>query len=124
MATEPTDQELVAEVRRGSQHAMASLYDRYARSMYSLALYMLRDARGAEDVVQDVFLTFWQHPESYVSERGPLGPWLLRVTRNRAIDILRRRGREQHPDEERVAALEERVVDPDPEPGEQVWSRE
>lgn len=102
---------------------MAILYDRYARAVYSLALHVLREQRAAEDVVQDAFLTFWQQPASYISERGAFGPWILRVARNRAIDLLRRGSREQFHDDERTTSFEERIADPDPDPSEQLWSR-
>jgi RNA polymerase sigma-70 factor (ECF subfamily) len=125
VTAEPTDHELIERVRRQDQQAMALLYDRYARAVYSLALHVLHEQRAAEDVVQDVFLTVWQRPQTYIAERGSFGPWVLRVTRNRAIDLLRRRGHELFPknDEERGSTFEDRIVDPDPDPGEQVWSR-
>lgn len=126
MAVEPSDQELIELVRQQQdQQAMAALYDRYARPVYSLALHILHEQRAAEDVVQDVFLTFWQRPSTYVDERGAFGPWILRVTRNRSIDLLRRRSRERFADDndDRGTTFEERIVDPEPEPSDQVWSR-
>lgn len=120
-----SDQELIEHIRRDrDQQAMAALYDRYSRPVYSLALHMLRDARGAEDVVQDVFLGFWQRPFTYIEARGSFGPWILRVTRNRSIDVIRKRSRERSPGSDEAAALfEERIVDPEPEPGEQIWTQ-
>lgn len=129
MVTEPSDQELIERVRLRDHAAMAVLYDRYARAVYSLALHMLREPRAAEDVTQDAFLTFWQHPASYVAERGAFGPWILRVTRNRAIDVLRRGSRErsmptmQYDSGDQATTFEERIVDPEPDPIEQIWSR-
>jgi RNA polymerase sigma-70 factor (ECF subfamily) len=52
---------------------------------------VLHDAARAEDLLQDVFFQLWTKPDAFVSSRGSLGAWLLVVTRNRAIDILRRR---------------------------------
>jgi RNA polymerase sigma-70 factor (ECF subfamily) len=125
VATDRSDQELIEQIRHDrDQRAMAALYDRYSRPVYSLAFHMLRDPRGAEDVVQDVFLGFWQRPFTYIESRGAFGPWILRVTRNRAIDVIRKRSRERSPGSDEAAALfEERIVDPDPEPGEQVWTQ-
>lgn len=124
MQPEPSDQDLIVRVREArDQEAMAALYDRYGRSVYALALSMLREPRAAEDVAQDVFVTFWQRPERYVAARGTFGPWILRVTRNRTIDVIRRRGREQYTDDEREPELAERLADPDPDLHDQVWSR-
>ena len=85
------DAQLLDRARRGDEQAMATLYDRYSRVVYSVALRVLRDPASAEDVLQDVFLGVWRKPETFVSARGSLGGWLAVVARNRAIDTLRRK---------------------------------
>ncbi|GBD20260.1 ECF RNA polymerase sigma factor SigK [bacterium HR28] len=93
--SEASDAELVARVRSRDRAALEVLYDRYARSVYSLALSILHDPGAAEEVTQELFLHVWQYPQLYDAARGPFGPWLLRSARNRAIDVLRRRTRER-----------------------------
>ncbi len=78
-------------VRRGDEHAMASLFDRYSKVIYSVALRVLRDPASAEDILQEVFLQIWHSPEAFIPVRGSLGGWLTVVTRNRSIDALRRK---------------------------------
>lgn len=85
------DAQLLDRARRGDEQAMATLYDRYSKVVYSVALRVLRDPASAEDVLQDVFLGVWRKPETFVSARGSLGGWLAVVARNRAIDMLRRK---------------------------------
>ncbi len=85
------DASLLAAVQVGKESAMASLYDRYSRLIYSVALRVLRDGAAAEDVMQEVLMQLWRSPSSFASTRGSLGGWLAVVTRNRAIDLLRRR---------------------------------
>ena len=85
------DASLLEQVRRGDESAMASLYDRYSKIVYSVALRVLRDPASAEDVLQEIFMQIWRHPESFVASRGSLGGWLAVVSRNRSIDALRRR---------------------------------
>lgn len=85
------DRALVERIKRGDEQAMAGLFDRYSRVVYSVALRVLRDAASAEDVLQEVFLGIWRHPESFVAARGSLGGWLAVVARNRSIDALRRK---------------------------------
>jgi RNA polymerase sigma-70 factor (ECF subfamily) len=85
------DTQLLNRVRSGDEQAMATLYDRYSRVVYSVALRVLRDASSAEDVLQEVFLGIWRNPQSFVSTRGSLAGWLAVVARNRSIDVLRRR---------------------------------
>lgn len=82
---------LLQQVQIGSEPAMAALYDRYAKIVYSIALRVLRDPASAEDVLQEIFMQIWRNPGSFVAARGSLGGWLAVLTRNRSIDALRRR---------------------------------
>ncbi len=85
------DAALLALVQRGDEGAMASLFDRYSKIVYSVALRVLRDPASAEDVLQEIFMQVWRNPDSFVATRGSLGGWLAVVSRNRSIDALRRR---------------------------------
>jgi len=85
------DSSLLALVQSADQHAMASLYDRYSKLVYSVALRVLRDPAAAEDVLQEVFMQIWRNPDSFTAARGSLGGWLAIVSRNRSIDTLRRK---------------------------------
>jgi RNA polymerase sigma-70 factor (ECF subfamily) len=82
---------LLQRVRQGDQTAMAEVFDRYSRAVYSVALRILKDAGHAEDVMQDIFFQVWRNSDSFVQGRGSLGAWLVVVARNRSIDLLRRR---------------------------------
>jgi RNA polymerase sigma-70 factor (ECF subfamily) len=85
------DLDLLDRVRRGDEDAMAALYDRYGKVVYSVSLRVLRDPASAEDVLQDVFMSLWRRPDTFVPARGSLGGWLAVVARNRSIDVLRRK---------------------------------
>jgi RNA polymerase sigma-70 factor (ECF subfamily) len=82
---------LLQRVRQGDQSAMAEIFDRYGRVVYSVALRVLKDAGHAEDVMQEIFFQIWRNSDSFVQGRGSLGAWLVVVARNRSIDLLRRR---------------------------------
>ena len=69
--------------------AMRELYDRYGRLVYSLIQRMVRNSAAAEDLVQETFLRIWNRIPAFDQERGALGPWVMTVARNRAIDYLR-----------------------------------
>lgn len=85
------DATLLGLVRRGDEQAMASLFDRYSKIVYSVALRVLRDPASAEDVLQEVFMQIWRSPDGFIATRGSLGGWLAVVSRNRSIDALRRK---------------------------------
>jgi len=70
---------------------MAGIYDRYSGVVYSVALRVLGDTGAAEDILQEILMQLWRNPEIYDASRGSLGAWLAVITRNRAIDALRKR---------------------------------
>ena len=90
-ASTQDDAALLALVQRGDEQAMASLFDRYSKVVYSVALRVLRDPASAEDVLQEIFMQIWRSPDGFIATRGSLGGWLAVVSRNRSIDALRRK---------------------------------
>src|ERR1700735_1080089 len=85
------DAALLALVQRGDEYAMAALFDRYSKIVYSVALRVLRDPAAAEDVLQEIFMQIWRNHDSFTAARGSLGGWLGVVSRHRSIDTLRRK---------------------------------
>ena len=83
------DGNLASRLQARDAGAMRELYDRYGRLVYSLILRMVRNSAAAEDLVQETFLRIWNRMQVFDQERGALGPWVLTVARNRAIDYLR-----------------------------------
>jgi RNA polymerase sigma-70 factor, ECF subfamily len=82
---------MVTALKAGDQSAVAQLYDRYSSVVYAVALRVLGDTGAAEDILQEVFLQLWRNPGAFDAARGSLGSWLAVITRNRAIDLIRKR---------------------------------
>ena len=89
------DGDLMRRLLADDTAAFSLMYDRHAGSVYGLALRILRDRTAAEDVAQEAFIALWRSRDRYRPERGTPAAWLLTITRNRAIDAIRR-GRGHH----------------------------
>ena len=91
MATMTSDGELIQQTAGGDRSAFETLYRRYARPVFGLALRRLGDRGRAEDAVQETFASVWRSAASYKPERGPGAPWLYAVARNAIVDRTRAR---------------------------------
>ena len=89
------DLELLAKISEQDRQALAALYDRYGRRVFALAVRMLNDPVGAEEVTQDVFMSVWRRGASYTSKKGKFSTWLFSIAHNRTIDELRKRRRDR-----------------------------
>lgn len=87
------DYDLVAEVARGRDAALAVLYDRYHRQCFSFSLRILGSESDAEEAVQETFVRVWRSASQYDRSKAGVPSWILSVTRNLCIDELRRRRR-------------------------------
>ena len=97
MATLPNspvpDSQLVSRMAAGEDAALGDLYDRYGRTVYALALAIVREPADAEEVVVDAFGQAWRSASSFDAARGSVGAWLATIARTRALDTVRARGR-------------------------------
>ena len=91
MAYVGEDVELVRRVAEGDGDALRELYGLYGKIVFGMAYRVLGDRQLAEDCTQDVFIALWRGARSYDPKRARVTTWLFTVTRNTAIDIVRRR---------------------------------
>lgn len=96
----------MAGVRARDANAFEALYDAHHRLVYGMAVRMLGDPPAAEDVTQAVFLKIWTSPELF--RGGNFPAWIVRMTRNRALDVLR--ARTAHVEAELPEALPEETA--------------
>jgi RNA polymerase sigma factor (sigma-70 family) len=94
-----SDEALLAGLAFGDPEASRAFVQRFQSRVFGLALAVLRDPVLAEDIAQEAFLRAWKHGPTYDPRRGTVTAWLLRITRNLAIDTLRlRRAEVMDPD--------------------------
>ncbi|SMC52795.1 RNA polymerase sigma factor [Pedobacter africanus] len=83
-----TDTELSKLFNKGDALAYRAIYDRYWQLLFRFARKLLQDSTSAEDVVQDVFVVFWDKRDQMVAEM-PLAGFLYKLTRNKILDLVR-----------------------------------
>jgi RNA polymerase sigma-70 factor (ECF subfamily) len=88
---------LFADLAAGRIAALDELYGASASQLYGLALWRTGSEEDAADVVQDVFVKVAEQGPKLAGVRNPKA-WLLTVTRRKAVDLLRRRGRRRTED--------------------------
>jgi RNA polymerase sigma-70 factor, ECF subfamily len=89
--SDPSDLNLLQRIAARDTAALAELYDRHSRLLFSLILRIVRDRGEAEDILQEAFVRVWNRAEIYDPRVGGPVPWIVRVARNRAIDRIRAR---------------------------------
>lgn len=86
--------ELVQLCAAGDAQAFRRLYDRLSAKLYAVALRITRQPALASDAVQDAFLQVWRNAGRFNTARGDAEAWLVSLARYRALDLVRRQGRE------------------------------
>ena len=84
-----TDAFLASRLTAGDDVALAEAFDRFGRAVYGAALRVVGDGPSAQDVVQDVFVELWSHPDRYDPAAGSLRTYLIVLARHRAVDLVR-----------------------------------
>lgn len=90
-AAERSDEDLMLRARAGDLDAFNLIVLRHQRAVFNVCLRTLNDAALAEDAAQEAIVRAWQRADTF--RGGAVLPWLLRIARNRAIDIIRERAR-------------------------------
>ena len=78
------DQQLLREMRRGSENAFRLLYERHQGALFRFVLHMTGSKETAEEVTQEVFMHLIGKPGAYDSNKAPLAAYLFGVARNLA----------------------------------------
>ncbi|CAM5685246.1 RNA polymerase sigma factor [Streptomyces purpurascens] len=87
------EDELALGFRAADEDAFAAVYRRWAPLVHTMATRSLGDTYEADDVTQQVFLGAWRGQAGFRPERGPLGAWLVGITRRKIVDALAARTR-------------------------------
>jgi RNA polymerase sigma-70 factor, ECF subfamily len=80
---------LLARIAVKNEPALKMLYDAIGGHLYAVAIRIVRTSALADEVVQDVFVNVWNKASDYNPSHALPMTWLISLTRNRSIDVLR-----------------------------------
>jgi RNA polymerase sigma-70 factor (ECF subfamily) len=84
------DVALIAACQQGDTRAIREIFDMYKDRVYALCRHMAGNAEDAEDLAQEVFVSAFQHLNSFRAESA-FGTWLYRIVTNHCLNRLRKR---------------------------------
>ena len=87
------DHQLIHQIALSDKGALEALYGRYSTSVYSLAIFMLRQEALAEEATQEIFINIWLKASSFNSDRGQPRSWIMSVAHHKIVDVIRSRRR-------------------------------
>jgi RNA polymerase sigma factor (sigma-70 family) len=89
METPADDDALLAAMAGGDRAAAATFVRRHGAAVTGVAFHVVRDRALAEDIAQETFLRVWRAAGTFDARRGNAKSWLLSISRNAAIDLVR-----------------------------------
>ncbi len=94
---------LLAQCALRDQRAFADLYRLTSPKLYGVALRILRRQDWAEEVLQECYVSIWNHAANYAVQKSAPLTWMTSIVRNRCLDWLRRPRPEATGDEYDIA---------------------
>ena len=87
---EESDVEVYGKIIDKDANSLEILYDRYESLLYNFIYKITQDKQSSEEVLQDVFMKIWNQKARFDSSKGKMSTWLITISRNLAIDYIRR----------------------------------
>ncbi len=91
-----TEWELVEGMKAGDEKVFKELYRMYSVTLLNIIDRIIHDDTAKFDILQDVMAKIWNHGDAYDRTKGSLFTWMLNVTRNHTIDVLRSKQYRNH----------------------------
>ena len=91
---------LYTRIQQKDKAALEQLYDRYEKILFSFLYKMTADKDLAEEALQEVFIKLWRGIGEYDEGKGKFASWLFTMSRNSAIDLIRKQKKPSVPLEE------------------------
>ncbi len=105
-------EQLLSATAKGDKAAFHALYNATSAKLFGVAVRILKRSDLAEDVIQDAYLKIWDAAPNFRPALGSPISWMVAITRNRAIDVLRKRTEVGVEDQKDGGEREDDALDP------------
>jgi RNA polymerase sigma-70 factor (ECF subfamily) len=95
---------MLAASALGDRKAFAELYRETSAKLFAVSLRIVRERQLAEEVLQDSFVSIWNHASDYARAKSAPTTWMAAIVRNRSLDVLRRGAHEVEDVDEALAS--------------------
>lgn len=90
-----SDHDLFFLLQSGNKNAFNTIFDRYHKRLFTEAFAILGNEKEARKIMQEVFILLWNKKEK-LDISNCLKAYLSKVTRNKSIDLIRKKNRTHH----------------------------
>lgn len=90
------DHLLAVAIGRGDQQALSKLYDKYAPALTGIIIRIIGEHTKTDEILQRIFQLVWNEAVSFDLSKHALFTWLIKITRQAAIDTVRSAQVESH----------------------------
>lgn len=81
--------QIVERLKARDRSGITLLYEHYSPALFRILLERLGAKELAQEALQDVFMKIWSNIDQYDAKKGRFFTWMVRITKNYAIDVLR-----------------------------------
>jgi RNA polymerase sigma-70 factor (ECF subfamily) len=90
MATPEELSTLLGACARRDRAAFEQLYKATSAKLFGVALRIVRREDWAEEILQDAYVSIWNHASGYTAGLSAPMTWMTSIVRNRSLDWLRK----------------------------------
>ena len=106
--------EILDLIRPQDDSGMEELLKHYGPLMRYIIKPILQDKHDIEDCLSETAMRIWENFDTYDEDKGSFAAWVTAITRNTALNMIRRKNR--HPESEIREEMEEmESTEPTPE---------
>lgn len=109
---EASENILLARVAKRDREALAEVYARFQRPLFSYLFHLLGQKELAEDVLQEVIVIVWQKAHTFQGT-APAARWIFGIAHHQAFKALRRAGNMTFIELEAALNVADEALDPE-----------